>query len=120
MMAIWKRRPPKGLMAHSDRGSQYASDLYQKTIKDHRFICSMSRKGNCWEGEAYPRGAMRFLRVSSMCSITARDATQLSAIKCHWAMRNRVEKLRDYLSGKVLPYQLLNARNFDSIFMKIR
>ena len=49
MMAIWKRRPPKGLMVHSDRGSQYASDLYQKTIKDHGFICSMSRKGSCWD-----------------------------------------------------------------------
>ena len=49
MMAIWKRRPPQGLMTHSDRGSQYASALYQKTIKDHGFICSMSRKGNCWD-----------------------------------------------------------------------
>jgi len=49
MMAIWKRKPPKGLMVHSDRGSQYASDLYQKTIKDNGFICSMSRKGNCWD-----------------------------------------------------------------------
>jgi putative transposase len=36
-------------MVHSDRGSQYASDLYQKTIKDHGYICSMSRKGNCWD-----------------------------------------------------------------------
>lgn len=49
MMAIWKRKPPKGLMVHSDRGSQYASGLYQKTIKDNGFICSMSRKGNCWD-----------------------------------------------------------------------
>ncbi len=49
MMAIWKRRPSKGLMVHSDRGSQYASELYQKTLKDHGFICSMSRKGNCWD-----------------------------------------------------------------------
>ena len=49
MMAIWKRKPPKGLMTHSDRGSQYASALYQKTITDHGFICSMSRKGNCWD-----------------------------------------------------------------------
>jgi len=49
MMSIWKRKPPKGLMLHSDRGSQYASDLYQKTIKEHGFICSMSRKGNCWD-----------------------------------------------------------------------
>jgi transposase InsO family protein len=49
MMAICKRKPAKGLMVHSDRGSQYASELYQKTIKDHGFICSMSRKGNCWD-----------------------------------------------------------------------
>jgi transposase InsO family protein len=49
MMAVWKRQPNKGLMVHSDRGSQYASGLYQKTIKKHGFICSMSRKGNCWD-----------------------------------------------------------------------
>lgn len=49
LMAIWRRRPAKGLMAHSDRGSQYASRLYQKTLKGKGFICSMSRKGNCWD-----------------------------------------------------------------------
>jgi len=49
VMAVWKRKPNKGLMVHSDRGSQYASGLYQKTIKNHGFICSMSRKGNCWD-----------------------------------------------------------------------
>jgi len=49
VMAVWKRKPNKGLMLHSDRGSQYASGLYQKTIKKHGFICSMSRKGNCWD-----------------------------------------------------------------------
>ncbi len=48
-MAIWKRRPPKGLMVHSDCGTQYASDLYQKTLHEHDFICSMSRKANCWD-----------------------------------------------------------------------
>ena len=49
MMAIWKRQPLSGLIVHSDRGSQYASALYQKTLEDHGFICSMSRKGNCWD-----------------------------------------------------------------------
>lgn len=47
MITIWKRKPTKGLMVHSDRGSQYASGLYRKTIKNHGFICSMSRKGSC-------------------------------------------------------------------------
>ena len=49
LMAIFKRRPQKGLMLHSDRSIQYASALYQKTIEDNGFVCSMSRKANCWD-----------------------------------------------------------------------
>ena len=48
-MAIWKRRPAAGLLVHSDRGSQYASDSFQRLLKQHDFLCSMSRKGNCWD-----------------------------------------------------------------------
>jgi putative transposase len=40
---------PKGVLAHSDRGSQYCSYDYQKELKKDGFICSMSRKGNCWD-----------------------------------------------------------------------
>ena len=49
MMALFKRKPAPGLIVHSDRGSQYASGLYQGTIKRNAFICSMSRRGNCWD-----------------------------------------------------------------------
>jgi transposase InsO family protein len=49
MMAVEARHPAKGLIAHSDRGSQYASDLYQATLSDYGMVCSMSRKGNCWD-----------------------------------------------------------------------
>lgn len=48
-MAIWKRKPKKGLVWHSDRGSQYASDSHKSVLKDHGIIQSMSRKGNCWD-----------------------------------------------------------------------
>ncbi|MFT6916870.1 MAG: putative transposase [Motiliproteus sp.] len=48
-MAIWKRRPDKGLLVHSDRGSQYASTSFQELLKQHDFRCSMSRKRNCWD-----------------------------------------------------------------------
>ena len=34
---------------HSDRGSQYVSSSYQRQLNDNGFICSMSRKGNCWD-----------------------------------------------------------------------
>ena len=37
------------LMHHSDRGSQYASDEYQRRLSAHGITCSMSRKGNCWD-----------------------------------------------------------------------
>jgi len=46
-MAIKARRPPVGLVVHSDRGSQYASDQYQVLLAEHGFVCGMSRKGNC-------------------------------------------------------------------------
>lgn len=48
-MAIWNRRPTKGLICHSDRGSQYASKKYRKLLKLNGFLGSMSRKGDCWD-----------------------------------------------------------------------
>jgi transposase InsO family protein len=49
LMAIWKRKPGKGLIWHTDRGSQYASGSHLRIIKQHGIIQSMSRKGNCWD-----------------------------------------------------------------------
>ena len=46
---------PPGLIHHSDRGSQYASHDYQKLLKQHGMICSMSRKGNCWDNSPVER-----------------------------------------------------------------
>jgi len=48
-MAITRRRPPKGLLHHSDRGVQYASDDYQHLLATHGLACSMSNKGDCWD-----------------------------------------------------------------------
>lgn len=48
-MAIWQRKPPKDLVVHSDRGSQYASHTYRKLLASHGCIGSMSRKGDCWD-----------------------------------------------------------------------
>lgn len=48
-MAIRRRKPVKGLLIHSDRGSQFGSMKYRKKLKSHKFIQSMSRKGNCWD-----------------------------------------------------------------------
>jgi transposase InsO family protein len=48
-MAIARRQPAEGLLFHSDRGSQYASDDYQHLLQEHKIQPSMSRKGNCWD-----------------------------------------------------------------------
>lgn len=48
-LAIGVRQPSAGLLHHSDRGSQYASNAYQAMLKQHGIECSMSRKGNCWD-----------------------------------------------------------------------
>ena len=48
-MAIWQRKPGRGLLHHSDRGVQYASNDYQALLTIHGFVCSMSRKGDCWD-----------------------------------------------------------------------
>ena len=47
--ALRLRQPSRGLLHHSDRGSQYASDDYRKTLRAAGVTCSMSRKGDCWD-----------------------------------------------------------------------
>jgi putative transposase len=51
-MAIHQRKPSGGLMHHSDRGVQYASNDYQDVLRNHKMVCSMSRKGDCWDNAA--------------------------------------------------------------------
>jgi transposase InsO family protein len=48
-LAIARRRPDVGLLSHSDRGSQYASDHYQRVLREEGIICSMSEVGQCWD-----------------------------------------------------------------------
>jgi putative transposase len=48
-MAVARRLPEEELLAHSDRGSQYASDHYQSLLGKHGIECSMSRRGDCWD-----------------------------------------------------------------------
>jgi transposase InsO family protein len=55
MMAVNLRQPPPGLIHHSDRGSQYASHAYQKLLRQHGMIPSMSRKGNYWDNAPVER-----------------------------------------------------------------
>jgi putative transposase len=52
MMAIWRRGRPDALLHHSDRGSQYTSEPFQRLMADQGISCSMSRAGNVWDNAA--------------------------------------------------------------------
>lgn len=52
IMAIWRRGKPDALLHHSDQGSQYTSEQFQRLMADNGVTCSMSRSGNCWDNAA--------------------------------------------------------------------
>jgi putative transposase len=52
IMAIWRRGKPDALLHHSDQGSQYTSEQFQKLMADNGVTCSMSRSGNVWDNAA--------------------------------------------------------------------
>lgn len=51
-MALWRRTMPRGVIVHSDRGSQYCSGDYQALLANHGLICSMSKRGDCYDNAA--------------------------------------------------------------------
>ena len=52
IMAIWRRGKPDALLHHSDQGSQYTSEQFQRLMAGSGVTCSMSRSGNCWDNAA--------------------------------------------------------------------
>ena len=63
--ALKNRKIDEGLIFHSDRGSQYASNDFRKLIKDNKMIQSMSRKGNCWDN-AVAESFFKTIKVESL------------------------------------------------------
>ena len=52
VIAMWRRGKPAAVLHHSDRGSQYTSEPFQRLLADQGLLCSMSRSGNCWDNAA--------------------------------------------------------------------
>lgn len=75
-MALGRRRPPPGLIHHSDRGSQYAGQAYQDLLRDHELTPSMSRKGNCWDNAPMERffGSLKRERTDLRLFATRNEA----------------------------------------------
>lgn len=78
MMALFKRKFPKDVVIHTDRGSQYCSFRYRKLIKRYGLVGSMSRKGNCWDNaisESFFH-TLKVERVQDSCYKTRVSARQ--------------------------------------------
>jgi putative transposase len=80
-MAYFQRKPPQGLLHHSDRGSQYACHEYQKRLKQYRLVPSMSRKGDCWDNSPTERffRSLKSERLSD-CRFTTRRSANLEVL----------------------------------------
>lgn len=52
LMAIFRRSRPRGVLHHSDQSSQYPREDFQRLLESHGIVCSMSRRGNCWNNAA--------------------------------------------------------------------
>ena len=76
-MALGRRRPRPGMLHHSDRGSQYASGDYQDLLAQHGPVCSMSRKGDCYDNAVVESffDSLKVERVYHQDYRTRREAT---------------------------------------------
>ena len=99
-MAVIRRRPPKGLMFHSDRGGQYTSGEFRKIATGYGFIQSMSRRGDCWDNACAEtffktlraeliRGTEVGRRPGKRYSSTWRSSTIASGFTRTWATSHR-------------------------------
>ena len=91
-MAITRRRPGAGLVAHSDRGSQYASDHYQRMLAGEGIVCSMSGVGQCWDNapvESFFGSLKRELGVEAFAT---RDQARAALSDYLEAFYNRVRR----------------------------
>ncbi len=91
VMAIWRRGTPKTVLHHSDRGSQYTSEPFQRLLADHGVTCSMSRAGNVWDN-AVMESFFSSLKTERTAAKTYRTRTQAKAdvfdyIECFPACR---------------------------------
>jgi len=92
-MALAQRKPARGLIHHTDRGSQYASHDHRKALRDIGAECSMSRKGDCWDN-AVAESFFASLRkeLTNRVIFLSRDAARSKVFEYIEAFYNRVRR----------------------------
>lgn len=110
LMAIWSRKPKRGLIWHTDRGSQYASDSHREILQEHGIEQSMSRKGNCWDN-AVSESFFHSLKteLTHHVKFTTREKAKQAIFEYIEVFYNRVRlhSTNDYLSP--VEYERIHA-----------
>lgn len=111
-MALFRRKIASGLLLHSDRGSQYASNGYQELLKQNGITCSMSRKGNCWDN-APMESFFRTLKVECVYRYTFKTREEAKSVIFDYIEvfynRQRKHSVLNYLSP--MNYELAIANS---------
>ncbi|WP_155084804.1 IS3 family transposase [Piscirickettsia salmonis] len=101
LMALWKRKPKAGLIWHSDRGSQYASESHREILKDHQIKQSMSRKGDCWDN-AVSESFFHTLKTELVHHMNFKNRQEAKSAIFEYIEvfynRKRIHSANDYLS----------------------
>ncbi|MDZ4255777.1 MAG: IS3 family transposase [Sulfuritalea sp.] len=107
-MAWFRKKPAPGLIHHSDPGSQYASHAFQARLEEYGMVCSMSRKGDCWDNaptESFFNN-LKNERVHGT-RYSTRHGQQLAA-QCRWRGRRKTEgreaQFHQFLQGPILNF----------------
>ena len=108
-MAWQQRSPNKGLIFHSDRGSQYASRCYTELLAEHGIKASMSRKGNCWDNACSETlfGSLKVERLHGMEFKSHREAKDATLDWLLWYNGSRMHSTLNYLSPTQFEQQAL-------------
>jgi len=103
-MACMRRNPGKGLIFHSDRGSQYASGDFRRLLSRKGIIASMSGKGNCYDN-AYAESLFHTIKVEEVYGsiYRTREAAKSSLFEYIEVFYNKVRKHSGL--GYLSPYQ---------------
>ncbi len=101
-MAWFRRHPGKqaGLIFHSDRGSQYASEDFRDVLKDYGITASMSRRGNCWDNACSETlfGSLKVERLHGQRFVTRRHAMDETIDWLLWYNHSRLHSTLNYVS----------------------
>jgi transposase InsO family protein len=93
VIALWRRGKPAALLHHSDQGSQYTSEQFQRLLAENGVTCSMSRSGNVWDNAAM-ESLFSSLKTERNASTIQSAGIRRWATSARWSSKCRRNQLR--------------------------